>query len=210
MTDKPKRSGKHRYTQKSSCVYTLKIELMPDIKPVIWRRLDVDGRVSLGKLHHFIQAAFGWSDAHLHEYKLRGRTFGIPIPEDKENGREFEDERKVFLNQLIAEEDVLTYIYDFGDNWEHAITVEHVIADGEYNLHGGAHITDGQRACPPEDVGGPFGYHEFLETLLVAPHTEEAQQMRDWVGGDFDPLAFDKRLANAAIYRMMYNGWGGK
>jgi hypothetical protein len=64
--------------------------------------------------------------------------------------------------------------------------------------------------CPPEDVGGTDGYHDFLEAVLVAPHSEEAQQMRDWAGGDFDPQRFDKRLANAAIYRMMYNKWGGK
>jgi hypothetical protein len=61
-----------------------------------------------------------------------------------------------------------------------------------------------------DDVGGFLGYHNFLETLLVDPHTEEAQEMRNWAGGKFDPLAFDIRLANAAIFRMMYNRWGGK
>ncbi len=124
--------------------------------------------------------------------------------------REVEDERKALLNRLIAEEDVFIYRYDFGDNWEHVITVEDFNADGKSDLRGGAYVTDGARACPPEDVGGTDGYYDFLETLLVDPQSDEAQRMRDWAGGKFDPLQFDVRLANAAILRMMYNGWGGK
>lgn len=211
MAEQQKSVKKHRSTLSAPCSYTLKIELRPnEIQPVIWRRLDVDGRISLSKLHHFIQAAFGWSDAHLHEFEIRGKSYGIPDPEDKFYDREIGDERKAFLNRLIAEGDVFIYRYDFGDNWEHIITVEDFTADGTSDLRGGAYVADGARACPPEDVGGTDGYNDFLETLLVDPYTEKAQQMRDWVGGKFDPLQFDIRLANAAIFRMMYNGWGGK
>ena len=211
MAEQQKAVKKHRSTLSTPCFYTLKIELRPnEIQPVIWRRLEVDGRISLSKLHHFIQAAFGWSDAHLHEFEIRGKTYAIPDSEDKFYDREVEDERKAHLNRLIAEEDVFIYRYDFGDNWEHVLTVEDFTADGESDLRGGAYVTDGARACPPEDVGGTDGYHDFLETLLVNSYTEEAQQMRDWVGGKFDPLQFDIRLANTAIFRMMHNGWGGK
>jgi hypothetical protein len=210
MTE-PKKPRKQQSTQRTACVYTLKIELQPnEIKPVIWRRFDVDGRISLSKLHHFIQAAFGWSDAHLHEFEIHGSTYRAPTPEDDFDVLEIRDERKVFLNRLITEQDVFIYRYDFGDNWEHVVTVEDFIVDDESDLRGGAYVTDGARAAPPEDVGGPDGYHDFLETLLVDPHSEEAQQMRDWAGGKFDPLHFDIRLANAAISRLMYNGWGGK
>lgn len=99
---------------------------------------------------------------------------------------------------------------DLGDNWEHVITVESFNDKPEYDPRGGAFISDGARACPPEDVGGSDGYHDFIETLLVHPQSAEAQQMRDWAGGYFDPQQCDIRIANAAILRMMHNGWGGK
>jgi Plasmid pRiA4b ORF-3-like protein len=207
----PKIGKKPQSSSRNPCVYRLKIQLRPnEIQPVIWRRLDVDGRVSLGKLHHFIQAAFGWSDAHLHEFEINAKTYRLPSPEDDFDVLEIFDERKAVLRQVAAEGDTFIYRYDFGDDWEHEMTVEDVILDEDSDLRGGAYVTEGARACPPEDVGGPDGYHEFLEMLLVDPRSEEAKQMREWAGGNFDPLHFDIRLANAAISRMMYNGWGGK
>jgi hypothetical protein len=162
MAERQKSVKKHRSTLSTPCSYTVKIELRPnEIQPLIWRRLDVDGRISLSKLHHFIQAAFGWSDAHLHEFEIRGKTYGIPDPEDKFYDREIEDERKAFLNRLIAEEDLFIYRYDFGDNWEHIITIEGFTADDASDLRGGAYVTDCARACPPEDVGGTDGYIGF-------------------------------------------------
>lgn len=211
MAENPKIVKKHRSSLSSPSLYTLKIELRPtEIQPIVWRRLEVDGRISLSKLHHFIQAAFGWTDAHLHEFRIRDLTYGIPDPDDHMYEREIKDERKAFLNRLLADEDVFTYLYDFGDDWEHIITVESVVDNLDYDPSGGAVITGGERACPPEDVGGTMGYHNFLETLLVEPNSEEALEMQEWVGGKFDPKQFDIRLANAAIMRMMYNRWGGK
>ncbi len=202
---------KIKTSQKAPCLFTLRIELAPnDIQPVIWRRLEVDGRVSLGKLHHFIQAAFGWTDAHLHQFRIGDHTYGIPDPENDFPDIPVKDERKISLNQLLSEDGTMTYTYDFGDNWEHVITVESFTDDLKSDPSGGAWVIDGQRACPPEDVGGTSGYSEFLETLLVEPYSEEARAMREWVGGKFDPLHFDIRMANAAIFRMLYNGWGGK
>jgi hypothetical protein len=98
MAEKSKTVKKHRSTLSTPCLFTLKIELRPtEIQPVIWRRLEVDGRISLSKLHHFIQAAFGWTDAHLHEFQIRDLAYGIPDPEDIVYEREIKDERKAFL-----------------------------------------------------------------------------------------------------------------
>ncbi len=211
MADQAKTVKKHRSSLSTPCLYTLKIELQPtEIQPVIWRRLEVDGRISLSKLHHFIQAAFGWTDAHLHEFTIRDQTYGIPDIEDDMFDREIKDERKAFLNRLLADDEVFTYLYDFGDSWEHVITVESVISNAEPDPYGGAVITGGERASPPEDVGGTMGYHNFLETLLVEPYSDEALEMQDWVGGKFDPKHFDIRVANASILRILYNKWGGK
>lgn len=190
------------------CLYTLHIELRPnEIRPAVWRRIEVDGRISLGKLHHLIQAAFGWSDSHLHHFKLGGKIYS-PATADDEG--EVNDERKAYLHGLLSSGDTFVYRYDLGDNWEHLISVESVRGELSNDPKGAAWILDGAMACPPEDVGGPEGYNEFLELLRNAPDSEQAQQLREWVDGDFDPQRFDKRLANAAIMRILFNGWGGK
>lgn len=207
MPDDPKGSGKQRSTLRTPSYCTLKIELMPDIKPVIWRRLEVDGRVSLGKLHHFIQAAFGWTDAHIHEFKVHKKIYRVPNPVNEILAK---DERKAILVRVLGIGDVFSYVYGFCGNWEHIITVEDFTAGDDNNLRGGATVTGGAMASPPEEVGGPSGYHDFLEKLLTNPSSEEAQEMRNWIGGKFDPKLFDLRSANAAIYRLMYNRWCGK
>jgi hypothetical protein len=181
-----------------------------EIHPVIWRRLTVDGRMSLGKLHHVIQAAFGWTDAHLHDFVIGGQVFAKPHPEDALYERDVQDERKAFLNRLVAAGHSFVYRYDFGDNWQHLVIVEDVSDDLDKDPHGGAWVIDGARACPPEDVGGASGYQEFLETLAEDPESGEADDLRAWVGGPFDPELFDRRAANAAIQRMLWNHWGGK
>jgi hypothetical protein len=61
--------------------YCLRIEL-EDIKPAIWRRLWIDGGVTLIKLHHAIQAAMGWTDAHLHSFQFGEATYAVPDEED--------------------------------------------------------------------------------------------------------------------------------
>lgn len=208
MTEQPKK--RHKFSFSALCLYTLLIELHPDeIRPAIWRRLVVDGRVSLSKLHHFIQAAFGWTDAHLHAFTLNDIRYMEPHPEDTMDDIETRDERKGYLNRLLADGDTFVYLYDFGDSWSHHITVEEIEMVGD-DPHGDAYVTGGERACPPEDVGGSTGYHGFLETILGNPHSEEARRLLTWAGGEFNPDLFDRLAANAAIQRMLWNGWGGK
>jgi hypothetical protein len=208
MTEQPKK--KHKFSQSAPCLYTLRIDLHPDeIQPVIWRRLVVDGRVSLAKLHHFIQAAFGWTDSHLHSFAINNVLYMAPDPDELMDDIESRDERKGFLNRLLAEEDAFVYLYDFGDSWSHIITVEKVEM-AENIPPGVAYVTGGERACPPEDVGGSHGYHDFLETILTKPKSDEAKELLTWAGGEFNPALFDLRAANAAIQRILWNRWGGK
>lgn len=197
---------RHRSSQSSPCLYTLKIELHPqEMQPPVWRRLVVDGRVSLAKLHHYIQAAMGWTDAHTHSFEIRGRRYG-PLATSE---IACEDERKTKLNTLFLEEEQYLYRYDEGDDWEHVITPE-AFDEVDHDPAGVAWVIDGARACPPEDVGGIHGYHDFLETLLTQPHSEAAQELLTWAGGEFHPERFDRRAANAAIQRLVWNRWGGK
>lgn len=191
---------------------TLRINIA-DITPPVWRRIAVDGDISLRALHHIIQAAFGWTDAHLHEFRVDGDTYSMLDNENVLEGsfdsdEEMFDDRKGKLNRLLYTGQRFTYQYDFGDSWQHEIHVEKIEQRPE--PMGSAWIIDGKRACPPEDAGGVGGYSDFLTTLRDEPESHEAKDYLRWIGGSFDPEAFDQRMANAALLRMAWNGWGRK
>jgi len=206
--DAPSLPKKRRTSLNAPCLYTLKIELHPEaIQPPIWRRLEVDGRISLAKLHHLIQAAMGWSDAHLHEFVIRGERYAPLLPDLEDNVAK--DERKAKLNRLFVRGEQYLYRYDDGDNWEHLISVE-TFEECDDDTAGEARVLAGKRACPPEDVGGIQGYQDFVEKLLSAPESSESRALLLWAGGEFDAEKFDRRAANAAIQRMVWNHWGGK
>jgi hypothetical protein len=193
-------------------IITLRIAL-DDIAPAIWRRIEVDADITLRNLHHILQAAFGWTSAHLHEFIVEGRTYAMldndgVLDSIAELEQEAFDDRKAKLQRLAYPGQTFSYEYDFGDCWMHTITVEK-IEPFAYKM-GCAHVIDGERACPPEDVGGPFGYEAFLKTLQEAPDSEQAHANLLWLGGSFTPDAFDRRGANHALLRMGWNGWGKK
>jgi hypothetical protein len=88
------------------------------------------------------------------------------------------------------------YIYDFGDDWVHVLLLEKILPwDPEAEL---PRCIKGKRACPPEDVGGPYGYADFLEVLADPEHPDH-QEMVEWIGGPFDPEAFDMKAVNTAL-----------
>jgi hypothetical protein len=191
----------------ASNLYCLRIEL-EGIAPPIWRRLWIDGGVTLLKLHHVIQAAMGWTDAHLHEFQLGGFSYAIPHPEDDPE-RVIVDERTVQLEKILKGISGFGYTYDFGDHWQHRITVERIEKATEMSL-GYGQVEEGERACPPEDSGGPNGYQEFLDRLAKAPKGKDVREFLRWAGKDFDPARFDRHAANAALTRMAWNQWGEK
>jgi hypothetical protein len=118
------------------------------------------------------------------------------------------DDRKAELGRIVYPGQRFIYLYDFGDSWTHTVHVEN-ISEAPEKL-GYATVIDGAGACPPEDAGGPPGYIEFLDTIERGPQSQEAREMLDWAGGDFDANLFDKRAANAALLRTAANGWGKK
>ena len=94
----------------------------------------------------------------------------------------------------------MVYEYDFGDSWEHLVALEQVLAHeprARYPV-----ILAGKRACPPEDCGGVHGYYHLLEVLASPGHAEH-RDMVEWVGGSFDPEAFDV----GALNRAFHGGW---
>lgn len=176
----------------------LRIALL-DVQPTIWRVVRVPAMISLDKLHDAIQAVMGWTDSHLHEFVINGVRYGIDDPTGFEDERVV-DERQVTLADTLGHTvRTFDYVYDFGDNWHHAVTLEALEpTEGETPL---LYCLAGERACPPEDVGGPWAYEEFLEAITDPQH-EEHEAMLEWADGEFDPERFDPQPVNARLDRI--------
>jgi hypothetical protein len=163
-------------------VYQLKIALK-DIRPPIWRRVIVPD-CTLPFLHDVIQFAMGWQDSHLHEFEFGGVHYSDP---ETAAELEWEDSEDVMLGALVpGEKFKFRYTYDFGDTWIHEVLVEKVIdpePGREYPV-----CLAGKRACPPEDVGGPWSYPDFADAIVDPAHEEHAR-WSEWIG-EFDPEAF--------------------
>lgn len=179
-------------------VYQLRISL-PESDPEIWRRFLISGNTTLAKLHKVIQAVMGWTDSHLHEFAVRDITFGDPDPEMKAEG--MRNEKKAFLYQIApGVRASFMYIYDFGDDWIHRITVEKITDDHE-KFSGKPVCLEGERACPPEDCGGIPGYYDLLE-IIKDPGDPEYEEIMDWLGGSFDPDRLDIKKINSALQKI--------
>jgi hypothetical protein len=126
-----------------------------------------------------------------------GRYYGTPHPDF---GFEVKNENNVSLRQVVARvKDKLIYEYDFGDSWDHELLVEKILppeAGKRYPV-----CLTGKRACPPEDCGGIWGYAGFLDAIQDPQHPEH-EAMVEWVGGEFDPAAFDLDEVNTALQRL--------
>lgn len=183
VTDETAPSDTRRSVTKT--VYQLKVAIL-DTKPPVWRRVLVPGDITLAELHDVIQAAFGWWNYHLHEFEFGRTRYGVPSDDDW--GDSPKDERTVRLSTVAKEGSTFRYTYDFGDDWRHKITVEKVTPLTSDTI--APALIDGRRACPPEDCGGPWGYKELLDVLADPKHPDHTRHL-EWVGGTFDPDAFD-------------------
>ncbi len=190
------RATTRRPFQNSGLLFQFKITLL-DIKPAIWRRILVPD-CSLDVLHLYIQAAFGWENYHLHQFEIEGVRYGPPEPADMNLELEMEDETKVVLSDLLPKSKKKTrwvYEYDFGDGWRHEIVFEGHPTPEQGQKY--PRCVEGGRACPPEDVGGPWGYVDYL-AALADPEHEQHDELLAW-RGPFDPEAFDPKKATAAM-----------
>jgi len=180
----------------------LRIEL-EDIEPLIWRRVAVRTSMNLKAVHRVIQAAMGWLDYHLWEFEADGQKYGMLAPNEPEWNERIKNAAATKLSSLLAKGvREMGYVYDMGDNWQHRIIVEKLMA-GE---HGARYprFLGGERRCPPEDCGGLPGYYKFLGNI-GSKQSRERKAALDWYGGPYDPDEIDeqkivtrlKRIANA-------------
>ena len=157
-------------------------------KPPIWRRVLIEDDISFMDLHYIIQAAMGWYNAHLFEFDMRGLSIGMPFEDGFGDGPEQDANEVKVSTYLNKKGDKMPYVYDFGDSWDHLITVEKVEPlQKEDKL---PICIKGKGNCPPEDCGGIWGYYSMLEAIKDKNHPEH-EDMLEWIGDDFDPDAFD-------------------
>ena len=177
--------------------YQLKVTLM-ETDPPIWRRIAVPGDMTLRRLDRVIQTAMGWTNSHLHTFTAGGVLYSDLSPEWE---IPVKDERRVRIEQVAREEgEAFVYEYDMGDAWRHQVLVEEVWAGRDGAT--GPSCLAGERACPPEDCGGVYGYYATLK-ILADPSHDEYEDTMTWItsmtAGPFDPEAFDLEAVNVAL-----------
>ncbi len=177
-------------------IYQLRIDLLY-LEPAIWRRILVPGAIKLPRLHGALLWTMGWAGGHLHEFVFAHNHYGIPDP-NYDTPPLVQREDRVTLAAALGAHKFFIYLYDFGDGWEHRVIVEKILPpDPGLKL---PLCLDGANACPPDDVGGPPGYVEFLEAINDPAH-EEHDAMLEWCGGSFDPTDFRLDNINTALHQ---------
>ncbi|MDP5172224.1 MAG: plasmid pRiA4b ORF-3 family protein [Bacteroidia bacterium] len=194
-------------------ILQLKITLQGTEDPVVWRRVQLDSESNFFELHAIIQGIFGWENSHLWEFfpNTRGpvsvRIGFVPDEDDMDMmdvDDEMEDSDLTPVGKYLKKKgDTFRYLYDFGDSWEHLITVEKV-TEGELEL---PVCLEGVGASPLEDIGGVPGYYYMLEVIADPTHPEHSD-FREWMGLDegesWDKDFFSVEEANEVI-KMMYS-----
>ena len=186
-------------------VFQLKI-VLEGSKPPIWRRLLIPADLKLPDLHGVIQLAMGWNDEHLYHFMVGTRSKGRRVYGDPDlldidlmqqaTGAFINDHNVPIDHLLVNRKDWIRYEYDFGDGWIHRLTLEDILVQ-PLQLARIPRCVTGQRACPPEDIGGMFGYERALE-VVANPADPEHQEMLAWIG-PFDPNCFDLEAVNADL-----------
>ena len=193
-----KENGKGKTKVASVQLLQFKITLV-ESRPPIWRRIQVQD-CTLDKLHEHIQSAMGWTNSHLHDFQINGKRYCDPqLLDDGFDDVECFDSTKTMLSEILpatGKRFAFTYQYDFGDSWEHEVVFEGnppIDLPVKYPV-----CVEGERACPPEDIGGIWGYPEFIK-IIVNPKHPEHKYYLECCGGSFSPEQFDAVKATKAM-----------
>ena len=175
--------------------FQCKIQLQNVTKPPVWRRVLVPSEITFDQFHHIIQDAFGWENEHMYAFSPSGYGSSPLIEINPENdANDFSsflsrnptqkmNAKKTKISDIFnTEGQIFTYIYDFGDNWVHKITLER-IAEKDNSLS--AILLKGKGVCPPEDCGGPWGYKKIKSTIADKSDSER-EEILQWLGLESD------------------------
>ena len=172
----------------------LRIKL-DDVEPAVVRRVEVPLTIRLDRLHLVLQAAMGWTNSHLYEIRARDVGWGIPDPDFGDGPLNASKARLIDVLEDVGTRS-LKYLYDFGDGWEHSVRIERITDP----MPGIAYprLVEAAGHCPPEDVGGPWGYRDFLDAIADPDHEEHADSLQ-WIGGHFDPINVNAEALTQAV-----------
>ena len=174
---------------------------LTEIDPPVWRRILIPGDWTLATLHSVIQRAMPRENRHLHEYFTADARYGVRDPDcDLGDGPKLQSERGRRIAQVLHEPgDSLLYVYDFGDNWQHRITLQAKLPlDPTLRL---PVCTAGERACPPEDCGGEMGYADLLRAI-ASPRRRASRELLEWLPPGFDPERIRLEEINRRLSRL--------
>jgi hypothetical protein len=157
---------------------------LDDVKPAVMRRLEVPLNLRLDRLHLVLQAAVGWTNSHLWEIRVRDIGWGPP-----QSGRGLGGDGPLKASKASL----------LGDGWEHTVKVERV-GDPAPGL-AYPRLIDAQGRCPPEDVGGPWGYAEFLKAIIDPGHERHAE-LTEWYGATFDPQSIERGAIDSELTKL--------
>ncbi len=176
-------------------IFRLKI-VLEHVSPQVSRVIETPD-CDLFSLHAVIQTAMPWDNSHLACFEVsRNERYSLD-PMDELDDKPMEE---MTLGELAARGvKKFRYEYDFGDSWLHTITFQKSVARDPAATY--PRCFGGERACPPDDCGGPFGYPDLLAALADKKHPEH-KHMKEWIGGKFDPEAFDLDATNARLRKL--------
>ncbi|MGH7101495.1 MAG: plasmid pRiA4b ORF-3 family protein [Acetobacteraceae bacterium] len=178
---------------------------LDEVEPAVMRRVEVPLTIRLDRLHLVLQAAMGWTNSHLYEIRAHDVGWGMPDPDFGDGPRDASEARLADVVEDVGAKS-LTYLYDFGDGWEHSVRIER-ISDAEPGI-AYPRLLEAIGRCPPEDVGGPWGYGDFLDALADPNHEDHADKL-EWIGGHFDPTNADAEIL-AEDVRSLAKKWTRK
>ena len=179
-----------------------------DVAPKVARGLDVPADMSLAHLHETLQAAFGWQNAHLYQFCVGAPyQWGVArwvMPDFVDSPEDLPADKTTLAQALdIAADQGLTYLYDFGDDWEHSIRAEPPTDADPDQIY--PRLTTVKGNCPPEDIGGPPGYEMFIEAMTDPKHAEH-KSLKAWYGGQFDPGKPAEKALKANVAKLAKRG----
>jgi hypothetical protein len=180
-------------------VNILQIKVTIDgITPKIWRRFLVKDNISFDELHNVIQTVMGWGNYHLYAFYLGKEEIGIPDTDFRDN---LLNAKKIKLKDKLSIKQKFGYVYDFGDNWEHILSVEKVMDNKDVTM--APTCLGGERAGPPEDCGSYPGYYELMKIKKNKKHPEYKERIVEWLGKDFDFEYFNLEEINKQLLKLI-------
>jgi len=181
---------------------------LEDMKPAIWRRVELPVTNSLKTLHLAIQACMLFENCHLFQFDIGDAAYGIRFDDDDAFMVRTRDAAHMRINKLVERGITsFTYTYDFGDNWRHRIEIEEISSTIPGTNY--PRFVDGERRAPPEDVGGTPGFEEFLEAMSKPRHPER-KSMIEWYGRPFDPADISPDEISARMAKLAKRRAQGK